>query len=123
MAARILYKPECINLSCVLLTGCFEIAASGGAATVVSGRGYKVAKSATGEYTITLDDAWFQLISANFTIETSTPVDLVPQLDNHDVKTNKTIVVNLNTGATPTEPSAITRVHFTLALSNTSVRQ
>lgn len=120
-----MYPTQALNLDTNILAGSFQIAASGGAATRVSGRGYSVAKSATGEYTLTFEDPWNQLISATFAIEASTPVDIVAQLDNHTIgsATVPVMVINLNAAATPVEPAAITRVHFFLLLSNTSVPQ
>lgn len=124
MANLTSYPIKAINLDTVVLAGSFSIAASGGAATVVSGREYTVAKSATGEYTITLSQRWNQLVGANFTIQAATPVDIVAQIDNHDVTaTIPVIVINLNAVATPVEPAAVTVVQFILLLSNTSVPQ
>lgn len=124
MANASFFPLKSVLADSVILAGSFSIAASGGAATKISGLRYSVAKSATGEYTITLKDTWNQLVTSYFTIEAGTPVDLVAQLDNHSVSSlPSTVVVNLNSGSTPTEPSAVTVVHFVLVLSNTRVSQ
>jgi hypothetical protein len=122
MANRSFSKVQSLNKEVKLIAGSFSIAASGGTATKVSGLGYTVAKSATGEYTITLSDRYPALISAVATVQAATPVDLVAQIDNHDVSAATPIVVlNLNAGATPTEPSAVTVVNFVLVLQNSGL--
>ena len=122
MANRNFSRVQGLNKELKIIAGSFSIAASGGAATKVSGLGYSVAKSATGEYTITLEDKYPALISAVATVEAATPVDLVAQIDNHDVDAATPVVVlNLNAGAVPTEPSAVTVVNFVLILQNSSL--
>jgi len=122
MASRAFNRTQALNKEVKIIAGHFTIAASGGAATKVAGLGWSVAKSATGEYTVTLEDKYPTLISATATVEAATPVDLVAQLDSHDVSAATPIVVfNLNAAATPTEPAAVTDVHFTLILQNSTV--
>lgn len=122
MASRNFKRVQALNSEVKIIAGSFSIAASGGAATKVTGLGYSVAKSATGEYTITLEDSYPTLISATATVQAATAVDLVAQIDNADVSAATPVVVlNLNAGATPTEPSAVTVVNFILVLQNSSV--
>ena len=122
MASRNFSRVQALNHEVKLIAGSFSIAASGGAATKVTGLGYSVAKSATGEYTITLTDRYPALISAVATVQAATPVDLVAQIDNHDVDAATPVVVlNINAGATPTEPSAVTVVNFVLVLQNSGL--
>ena len=122
MANRNFSKVQGLNKELKLIAGSFSIAASGGAATKVTGLGYSVAKSATGEYTITLEDQYDALISATATVQAATAVDLVAQIDNHDVTAATPVVVlNLNAAATPTEPSAVTVVNFLLVLQNSTL--
>ena len=122
MANRNFSKVQGLNKELKLIAGSFSIAASGGAATKVTGLGYSVAKSATGEYTITLEDQYDALISATATVQAATAVDLVAQIDNHNVTAATPVVVlNLNAAATPTEPSAVTVVNFLLVLQNSSL--
>ena len=124
MASTTLYPIKSVYADSAFLAGSFSIAASGGAATKLTGRRYTVAKSATGEYTITLLDTWNELVSAYVSVEAATAVDLVAQIDNHDVTAaTPVVVINLNAAATPTEPAAVTVVHFQLVLSNTSYSQ
>ena len=83
-----------------------------------------VARSGTGEYTITLDDKYTSLFNANFNLEAATAIDLVPQIKSHDVASAKTLVVNLNAGATPTDSAneVVHKIHFNLILKNSSAR-
>jgi len=121
MANRNFSRVQGLNKELKLIAGSFSIAASGGAATKVTGLGYSVAKSATGEYTITLEDKYKALVSATATVQAATAVDLVAQIDNHDVSAATPVVVlNLNAAATPTEPAAVTVVNFLLVLQNSS---
>lgn len=121
MANRNFSRVQALNHEIKLIGGNFSIAASGGAATKVQGLGWSVAKSATGEYTITLEDSYVALQSITVTVQAATAVDLVAQVTSHDVVTAKTIVISLNAGATPTEPSAVTLIHFQANLRNSTV--
>lgn len=121
MANRNFSRVQALNHEIKLIGGNFSIAASGGAATKVQGLGWSVAKSATGEYTITLEDSYVALQSITCTVQAATAVDLVAQVTSHDVVTAKTIVISLNAGATPTEPSAVTLIHFQANLRNSTV--
>lgn len=80
-----------------------------------------VNKLAAGEYVITLDDSYQELLSAQFTLQAATPVDLVPQIESADVLSAKTIKVNLMAGATPTDPAADVKLYMALRLRNSSV--
>jgi hypothetical protein len=121
MANRNFSRVQALNHEIKLISGNFSIAASGGAATKVQGLGWSVAKSNTGEYTITLEDSYVALQACTATVQAAVAVDLVAQIASHDVVTAKTIVLNLNAGATPTEPSAVTVVHFQAELRNSTV--
>lgn len=121
MANSSFNRMQSLNKEIKIIAGQFSIASSGGTATKVSGLGYTVAKSGTGEYTITLSEKYPYLISAIATVQAAVAVDLVPQVLSHDVSSAKTVKINLNAGATPTEPSAVTVVNFVLVLQNSSV--
>jgi hypothetical protein len=118
MANRIVAPVKALNKEINVLAGSFSIAASGGAATKVSGLGYSVAKSATGEYTITLEDSYYAVLAATATVQAAVAVDLVAQVKS---AASSSVVVNLLAGATPTEPSAVTVVNFVLVMQNSSL--
>lgn len=121
MANRNFSKLQALNHGLVVMGGNFEIAASGGAATKIQGLGWSVAKTGTGVYTITFEDAFTAYWGVTATLQAAVAVDLVPQVTSHSSQTLKTLVITLLAGATPTEPSAICRVHFTALLRNSSV--
>jgi len=121
MASRNFNPLQALNPEVKIIAGSFSIAASGGAATKVSGLGYSVAKSNTGVYTITLADKYSSMVSAVATVQAATAVDLVAQVKSIDVNSAGTVVLNINAGATPTEPAAVTVVNFMFALQNTSL--
>lgn len=122
MANRNFSRVQALNHEVKIIAGTFSIAASGGAATVVQGLGFSVAKTTTGVYTVTLQDSYVALLSANLQVKAAVAVDLVAQVKSYDVTTAKTIVIDLNAGATPTEPSAVTEIHFALYLRNSTVQ-
>lgn len=103
-----------------LIQGIISIAAD---ATVSSEtiNGATCARTAAGQYTITLDSTYNSLLSVHATLEAATAVDLVPQVKSDDVSVAKTIVINLNTGATPTDPAAVCKLHVSIFLRNSSV--
>jgi hypothetical protein len=84
-------------------------------------KGATVTKTGVGEYTIELDDAYVDLVSAQATFQAATAVDLVPQIKSADVTTAKTVVIRLLTGVTPTDPSAVCKLHVHLLLRNSKV--
>jgi len=83
--------------------------------------GATVAKTGTGEYTITLDDKYPAIEACELQLEAATAVDLVPQVVSTDVVGAKTIVFKLLAGSTATNPSAACKVHVALRLRNSSV--
>lgn len=121
MANRTFNDMQALNTLVKIIAGSFSIAASGGAATKVTGLGYTVAKTTTGVYTITLEDAYNYCLSALATVQAATAVDLVAQIKSVDVSSTKTVVIDLNAGATPTEPAAVTVINFCLILQNSSL--
>jgi hypothetical protein len=120
MANRNFSRVQALNHEVKIIAGSFSIAASGGAATKVTGLGYSVAKSGTGLYTVTLQDAYNAALAVTATAQAATAVDLVAQVKSVDVTSAKTVVISLNAGATPTEPAAVTVVNFVLVLQNSS---
>lgn len=96
-----------------------------GTFSIVEGKGVaSISRSGTGEYTVTLDDAFTSLVGANFQVLAATAVDLVAQIKSETVATTKKVIFNMNAGATPTDTAnGVTQdVFMTLALINTSAR-
>lgn len=105
----------------VILSGILDIHSDASVLSTSFFAGGSFAKTGTGEYTLTLTDKYSELLACSLTVEAATPVDLVPQIDNTDVSSAKTIVFNLNAGASATNPSAVCKVHVMLILKNSSV--
>lgn len=80
-----------------------------------------VARTGTGEYTITLSDGYVALLACNLTAQAATAVDLVPQIKSNDVVSAKTVVFRMLAGATATDPSAACVVHVRLLMRDSSV--
>lgn len=96
-----------------------------GTFSIVDGDGIEsFARSAAGEYTITLTDKYVKLLSARLQVLAATAIDLVPQLKSENVAGAKTVVFNMLAGATPTDTAnGVTQdVFVELALKNTEVR-
>lgn len=106
-----------------MLTGIHGQVSLSAAGAVVSStiRGASVAKTGTGLYTITLDDKYNALMSANVTFQAAAAADLVPQIVSADVAGAKTIVVRLCTGAVATDPAAVCTLNVAILLRNSSV--
>lgn len=95
--------------------------ASDASVTSESIKGASVAKTGTGEYTITLEDSYVSLLACNLTFVAATAADLVPQVKSYDVVTAKTIVFRLCAAAVATNPSGACEVHVSLKLKNSTV--
>lgn len=103
----------------VILPGTLSIAADAS----ISSQDFKMGtftKTGTGEYTLTLSDKYVGALSVLATVQAATAVDLVAQVKSVDVVSAKTVVFNLNTGATPTNPSAVCKLNVVLILSNST---
>lgn len=74
----------------------------------------------TGVYTLTLEQAYAGVVAIHATMEAATAVDLVPQVKSRDVVSAKTVVFDVNAGATPTDPSAACRLYVTLILKRSN---
>lgn len=106
----------------VFIFGKAAITNTTGVVASFSGKGIaSIVRSGAGEYTITLEDKLNALLDTSFQVAAATPTDLVPQLLGYDVVSAQTIVVNLLTGAVPTDAAVDVELLFTLTLKNTSV--
>jgi hypothetical protein len=78
-----------------------------------------VTKTDTGEYTITLDDKYVELRSAQLTMQTSE--DVQARLASNDVSSAKTLVVETATAGSAADVTAAAEIHVTLILKDSSV--
>jgi hypothetical protein len=109
-----------------LLAGHVEVGGSwapNGASAIVAtsnrGKGWTVARTGTGQFTITFSDRYPKLISATATAQLATPADIVPQVGTYDA-TAKTLIVTLLAAAVATDVAvnANNRVNFRVLFSN-----
>ncbi len=78
-----------------------------------------VAKTGTGEYTVTLDRKYKSLYNCQLTFESDTDVDITLQVDAIDVagtSAAKTVVIKTMVGAVPTDVSNASRIFLYLAV-------
>ena len=114
------WKSKQYNLATLRIEG--YIGLTSGAAVDASNtllNGATVAKSGTGEYTVTLSRKYKTLYNCQVSFESDTDVDIAVQIDSIDVagaSATKTIVLKTMAGATPTDVSAAARVFFYLAV-------
>lgn len=110
----------------VALEGFFDIAADGTVTAATSRfKGASCARTANaGEYQITFEDFYRDLLAIKLQMQAATAVDLVPQVVSHTLKdaAGKTLLFKTLTGATPTTPSAVCRVYVDAKLSNSTVK-
>lgn len=122
MANRTFNPPRALEKELVTLVG--KVAISSGAAVGTKvGRGFSIAKTATGEYTVTLQDKYMQLLGASFSVEGSGTIVVLPELKSEDVAGAGTLIIKTttkSTGATADTSVAFT-LRLTLHLRNSSV--
>lgn len=102
----------------VLLSGKIDLSAAA-AVDANSIPHVSVAKSATGEYTLTLDDKYVELRSAQVSILTTE--DVQARIKSHDVSSAKEVVLETATAGAPADVTAVAELHVTLILKDSSV--
>jgi formylmethanofuran dehydrogenase subunit A len=120
MANRLFKRPRTLDEEVINLTGKVTINSSAAVVTK-TGRGFSIAKTGTGAYTITLEDVYPVLLSAHCQLLAATAVDLVPQIVSETVSTTKLIVVKLLAAAVATDPSAACTLMIDLKLKNSAL--
>ena len=117
MASKTFYDVQAVNPHVKILAGSFT--------TNNTGAGWSVARSGTGELTVTLEDSYPGLISAQVSLALNAAADSKCQFGAIDVTTAKTVVIRTITGTAAADiaANANNRVHFCLILRNTSLTQ
>lgn len=77
-----------------------------------------IARNAAGEYTITLDDQYYELISFNVMQQLASNQDLHFQILAEDVDGAKTIKFACKTGATSTDPTQNSKLRIMITLKD-----
>ena len=126
MANKIFFDVQSANPEVKIIAGSFAPNGSSAiAATSNEGAGWSVARSGTGQYTVTLDQTYPALISCTLTLALNAVNDSILQLGAIDVSSGKTIVINhrdiSDAAAADIAANENNRVHFCLVLRNTSL--
>jgi uncharacterized protein YccT (UPF0319 family) len=95
-----------------------------GATSVASSTGNKsvVTRTAAGVYTLTTTEKFYEFLGlrVTFNVNSTTPVDLVPQV--YEVsQANKTVKFKLLTGTTATDPGTGTEAYIEVLYKDSSV--
>lgn len=95
------------------------------AASSVKGKGFSVVRTSTGLFTITLQDAYTAMLSADVSLQLAAGDDKIVQLGSIDVVSAKTIQVRVwdISGAAVADiaANANNRINFCFVLSNSSL--
>lgn len=123
MANKIFKDPATVESGLVIVAGSFAPAGSG-AVTDVNGRGFSVARTGTGEFTITFDDKYPSLVSATATLQLASADDQVLHMGTYTAA-SKTLLITVwdisGEGAADIAADANNRVHFTVIFKNTDL--
>jgi hypothetical protein len=125
MANRNFTRSQVLNRGEVILCGSF---APNGASPVdsasVQGIGFSVARTSAGLFTITLQDSYVSLLSAQVSLQLATGDDKVLQLGAIDVVSAKTVEVRVwdisAAAVADIAADANNRIHITLRLKNST---
>ncbi len=99
------------------IEGVIDLSAAAAVESSTEILGASVAKTGTGEYTVTLERPYKGHIACVTQFESSTDVDIACQLDSIDVTSaSKTIVIKTMAGAVPTDVSAAASIHIYLSV-------
>jgi hypothetical protein len=121
MANRNFNPPRALEKELITIVGRVPIAADASVGTKI-GRGFTVAKTATGQYTITLQDTYTQLIGIAFGMIGSGTLVVHPEVESEAVATSKTIVIKtVDTSGVDTDTAVAFNLCFTLHMRNSSV--
>ena len=126
MANKTFYDVQAVNPGVKILAGSFTTNnTSNPDSTNNTGAGWSVARTGTREQTVTLEDSYPGLISAQVSLALNAAGDSKCQFGAIDGTTAKTVVIRTITGtpAADIAANANKRVHICLILRNTSLTQ
>jgi hypothetical protein len=123
MASRTTHQSRNLNHGTVVVEGSF--APNGSSAvdnSANTGKGFTVARTGAGAFTITFADKYAALVSAQANIALNAVADLKPQFGAFS-QSAKTLALNVLAVAVPTDiaANANNRIHFRVAFRNSSV--
>lgn len=103
------------------IQGTVSIASSTTGVTAQAMNGATAARTGVGTITITLADGYNAFLGAQFTVQSASAQDLVPQIASVDVVSAKTVVVKLLTAAAPADPASAIVLNVHIMVRNSSV--
>jgi len=124
MASRVFRDVQALNPETKIIAGSFKTnASSDPVAADNTGKGWSVARSGTGLWTVTLEDTYPALISGQLTLQHNAAGDHKLAFGAIDVVSAKTVVIRNNTGSSAADlaVNANNRIHFVLFLRNTDI--
>lgn len=99
-----------------------ELTMASGAPTLTRNLGVEsVARTAAGEYKITLQDKYFGFLNCIGTVVSTTAADWTVQVKSESVSTNKELEIFVSDAGTPSDPADGDKVLLSLELKNSSV--
>lgn len=121
MANRNFQPVQVLNRGVKVIAGTIQINASAAVAGSV-GNGFSVAKTGTGLYTITLEDAYMALTGGGLALQKAAAAAVFVEMVSNDVVTAKTIVLRtINGSGTAIDVAAAVDVVFEFHLRNSDV--
>ena len=125
MANRDFKDVQALERAVKIITGRVTFSGSGATVTTNSGSGFTVARDGSndGQYIITLDDKYSDLLHCSATyVQIAGSDTLFTQVEAHDVSSAKTVEVHLvNDAGAATAPTNNDQLTFMLLLKNSSV--
>ncbi len=127
MANRLLFVPKTPNHEMVWVAGSFAPNGSSALdATKVKGKGFTVAYTSTGVYTVTFLDAWYALVVALTQVQLHSAADTQIQVGDYTAasgSTKGTLVLTALTGGSAADiaANAQNRIHFAIGFQNSSI--
>lgn len=127
MADRMFHPHEgSLDVGLVMMQGSFRPnGTSAVSSSTVKGNGFSVARTGVGEFTVTLEDKYVELISGSLSLQLAAADDQILHWGAIDVASAKTLVINVwdisDAAAADIAADASNVIHFCLMLKNSSV--
>ncbi len=126
MASRSFNFVQALDMKCITLPGSF--APNGVLAidnSLNKGKGFSVARTGVGIYTVTLEDGYPQILSVNVTLQLGTAADYIVQAGQIDPLNARTAIFKVwsvsGAGLTDVIADLNNRINFVLWLKNTEL--
>ena len=124
MAARNFDNVQLLGKKRVLIAGSFRPNGTSAVNNALNtGIGFSVVRDDVGDFTITLEDSYVAIDSAQCSLGLAAPGDSKVNFGDIEVVTARTLILNVITGAVSADlaDDVDTRIHFLLVLKNTNI--